>query len=57
MKDDLFYLPVKIGDVELRNPFIVASGPTVKRIDQIELAEQCGWGAASIKQAFTPFPY
>jgi len=57
MSDDLFYLPVKSGDVELRNPFIVASGPTVKRIDQMELAEQCGWGAASIKQAFNPYPY
>ena len=57
MSDDLFYLPIKIGDVELKNPFIVASGPTVKRIDQMELAEKCGWGAASIKQAFNPFPY
>ena len=48
MKDDLFYLPVKIGNVELRNPFIVSAGPTVKRVDQMELAEKCGWGAASI---------
>ena len=53
-KDDLFHLPVKIGNVELRNPFIVASGPTAKRIDQLELAEKCGWGAASIKQTFNP---
>ncbi len=57
MKDDLFYLPVKIGDIELKNPFIVASGPTAKRIDQLELAEKCGWGAASIKQTFNPVPY
>jgi dihydroorotate dehydrogenase/Pyruvate/2-oxoacid:ferredoxin oxidoreductase delta subunit len=57
MKEDLFYLPVKIGDVELRNPFIVASGPTAKRIDQLELAEKCGWGAAAIKQTFNPIPY
>ncbi len=56
-KDDLFHLPVQIGDVELKNPFIVASGPTVKRVDQIELAEKHGWGAASIKQAFNPYPY
>ena len=56
-KDDIFYLPVKIGNVELRNPFIVASGPTAKRIDQLELAEKCGWGAASIKQTFNPSPY
>jgi dihydroorotate dehydrogenase/Pyruvate/2-oxoacid:ferredoxin oxidoreductase delta subunit len=57
MKDDLFYLPVKIGNIELRNPFIVASGPTAKRIDQLELAQKCGWGAASIKQTFNPVPY
>jgi len=57
MKDDLFYLPVKIGNVVLRNPFIVASGPTAKRIDQLELAEKNGWGAASIKQTFNPAPY
>jgi dihydroorotate dehydrogenase/Pyruvate/2-oxoacid:ferredoxin oxidoreductase delta subunit len=57
MKDDLFYMPVKIGNVELRNPFIVASGPTAKRVDQLELAEKNGWGAASIKQTFNPFPY
>ncbi len=56
-KDDLFYLPVKIGNVELRNPFIVASGPTAKRVDQLELAEKSGWGAASIKQTFNPVPY
>ncbi len=57
MKDDFFYLPVKIGDVELRNPFIVASGPTAKRVDQLELAEKSGWGAASLKQTFNPVPY
>ncbi|MDI6753078.1 MAG: 4Fe-4S binding protein [Thermodesulfobacteriota bacterium] len=56
-KDALFYLPVKIGNIELKNPFIVASGPTAKRIDQLELAEKCGWGAASIKQTFNPVPY
>jgi len=57
MKDDLFYLPVKIGNVELKNPFIVASGPTTKRVDQLELAEKCGWGAAALKQTFNPVPY
>jgi len=56
-KDDIFYLPVKIGNIELRNPFVVASGPTAKRIDQLELAQKCGWGAASIKQTFNPVPY
>jgi len=57
MKDDLFFLPVKIGNVELKNPFIVASGPTTKRVEQLELAEKLGWGAASIKQTFNPTPY
>ncbi|MGQ9693760.1 MAG: 4Fe-4S binding protein [Thermodesulfobacteriota bacterium] len=57
MKEDLFYFPVKIGEVELRNPFIVASGPTAKRIDQLQLAEKCGWGAVAIKQTFNPIPY
>ncbi|MBU1205533.1 MAG: 4Fe-4S binding protein [Proteobacteria bacterium] len=57
MNDDLYYLPVKIGNVELKNPFMVASGPTTKRVDQLELAEKCGWGAAVIKQTFNPVPY
>jgi dihydroorotate dehydrogenase/Pyruvate/2-oxoacid:ferredoxin oxidoreductase delta subunit len=56
-REDLFHLPVRIGQVELRNPFIVASGPTSKRMDQLELAERSGWGAASIKQTFNPAPY
>jgi len=57
MKDDLFDLPVKVGGVEFRNPFMVASGPTVKRVDQLEQAEREGWAAASIKQTFNPIPY
>jgi len=57
MKDDLFYLPITVGGVELKNPFVVASGPTVKRVDQLELAERTGWAAASVKQTFNPVPY
>ena len=57
MKDDLFYLPVKIGGVEWKNPFMVASGPTVKWLSQLEQAEREGWAAASIKQTFNPIPY
>jgi dihydroorotate dehydrogenase/NAD-dependent dihydropyrimidine dehydrogenase PreA subunit len=57
MKDNLFYLPVMLGGVELKNPFVVASGPTVKRVEQMELAERSGWAAASIKQTFNPAPY
>lgn len=57
MKDDLFYLPVRIGGVELKNPFVVASGPTTKRVDQLQQAEGSGWAAASIKATFNPVPY
>src|SRR5512136_425708 len=57
MKSDLFDLPVAIGNVTLRNPFVVGSGPTVKNLEQIELIERCGWGAASTKQTYNPRPY
>ena len=57
MKDDLYQLPVRIGPIELRNPFVVASGPTAKQVDQLELAERSGWAAVSIKQTFNPAPY
>ena len=57
MKDYLFYLPVTLGGMEFRNPFIVASGPTAKRVEQLELAEKLGWAAVSIKQTFNPAPY
>jgi dihydroorotate dehydrogenase len=57
MKDALFELPVKIGDVTLRNPFVVGSGPTVKNLEQIRLIEKCGWGAVSTKQTYNPRPY
>ena len=57
MTDALFHLPVKIGNVTLRNPFVVSSGPTVKSLEQLELIEQCGWGAASTKQTYNPRPY
>jgi dihydroorotate dehydrogenase/Pyruvate/2-oxoacid:ferredoxin oxidoreductase delta subunit len=57
MKDSLFYLPVTLGGIELKNPFIVASGPTTKRVEQLELAEKVGWAAAAIKQTFNPTPY
>jgi dihydroorotate dehydrogenase/NAD-dependent dihydropyrimidine dehydrogenase PreA subunit len=53
----MFELPVAIGNVTLRNPFIVGSGPTVKNLEQIELIERCGWGAASTKQTYNPRPY
>lgn len=57
MHDALFELPVQIGNVRLRNPFVVGSGPTVKNLEQLELIERCGWGAASTKQTYNPRPY
>jgi len=57
MRDDLYYMPIKIGQVELKNPFVVASGPTTKRLDQLELAEREGWAAASIKLTMIPDSY
>ena len=57
MKDDLFHLPVELGGIQLKNPFMIASGPTAKRVDQLELAEKSGWGAAVLKQTFNPVPY
>ena len=57
MKGTLFDLPVTIGNVTLRNPFVVGSGPTVKNLPQLELIEKCGWGAASTKQTYNPRPY
>jgi len=57
MQDALFDLPVAIGNVTLRNPFVVGSGPTVKNLAQLELIEQSGWGAASTKQTYNPRPY
>ena len=49
MQSEPFELPVRIGNVTLRNPFIVGSGPTVKNIEQILLIEQRRWGGASTK--------
>ena len=57
MGTSLFELPVTIGNVTLRNPFIVGSGPTVKNLPQLELIEKCGWCAASTKQTYNPRPY
>ncbi len=57
MNGNEFQLPVKIGDVTLKNPFVVASGPTAKSVEQLELIEKCGWGAASTKLTLNPRPY
>ena len=55
--NDSIDLSVKLGDVTLRNPFVVGSGPTVKSVDQLKEAEDNGWAAASVKLAIDPVPY
>ena len=40
---------VKIGNVELKNPFIIEAGPTTRNGEHIKLAGEVGWGAAVTK--------
>lgn len=50
-------LEIDVGGLHWRNPFLVGSGPTAKRVDQLVQAERCGWGGASIKLVIDPPPY
>lgn len=50
-------LALAVGGLTFRNNFMVASGPTVKWKEQLVLAEESGWAAASLKLAFEPEPY
>jgi len=50
-------LSVNLKGVKFKNPFLVASGPTVKRLDQIKAASDSGWAGATIKAVIDPFPY
>jgi dihydroorotate dehydrogenase/Pyruvate/2-oxoacid:ferredoxin oxidoreductase delta subunit len=50
-------LSLQIGNVSFKNPFIVGSGPTVRNLEQIQMAQKAGWSGASIKLAIEPFPY
>ena len=50
-------LSVNLSGIKFKNPFLVGSGPTVKNLDQIKAAADCGWAGASIKLAIDPFPY
>ena len=43
--------------LSFRNPFIIASGPASKTVEQLEEAERAGWGGVSIKLTFDPEPY
>jgi len=46
-----------VAGLRFRNPFLVASGPATKRVDQLAEAERHGWGAVSLKLAIDPPPY
>ena len=50
-------LSVKIGDVTLKNPFIVGSGPTAMNIAQVLDAEKHEWAGVSLKLIIDPEPY
>ena len=50
-------LAVTIGGVTFKNPFYVASGPTVKSVRQLKRIEETGWAAASLKLSIDPAPY
>jgi len=56
-KDDLFYLPVKIGNVELRNPFIRRFRPHGQAVGPTGAGREMRVGAAALKQTFNPLPY
>ncbi len=57
MSSDGVYMPVKVAGLTFKNPFLVASGPTTKTVEQLVKAEECGWAGASLKLCFDPFPY
>ncbi len=50
-------ISVKMGNLKLKNPFIVGSGPTVRTVEQIVEAERNEWAAASLKLTIDPVPY
>lgn len=52
-----FNIPVTYAGIKFRNPFFVSSGPTTMTIEQLERAEECGWGGASLKLTIDPEPY
>lgn len=50
-------MPFQWAGLTLRNPFVVASGPTNKTVSQLIEAERHGWGAVSTKLIIDPEPY
>lgn len=56
-KTEDILMPMEWAGLTLRNPFIVASGPTNKTVEQLVEADEQGWGGASIKLTIDPEPY
>ena len=50
-------IPVAVAGLSFRNPFVVASGPTTKTVEQLVAAERHGWAGVSTKLAIDPAPY
>ncbi len=57
MENSEIRIPVAIGGITFKNPFYVASGPTVKTVRQLQRIEETGWAGASIKLTIDPAPY
>jgi len=57
MNKKFIFEPFTVGDACFRNPFYVSSGPTTRNLKQLQKAESCGWGGASIKLTIAPAPY
>ena len=49
-------LAVEAGGLRLANPFVVASGPTSKAVEQLVEAERAGWAGVSTKLTMDPAP-
>lgn len=50
-------ISVQFGSLKLKNPFVVASGPTARSLEQLQEAEDNDWAAACLKLAIRPTPY
>ena len=57
IENKFVFEPFSIGNAQFRNPFFVNSGPTTRNLKQLQKAEACGWGGASIKLTISPVPY
>jgi len=48
---------VSFGGLELKNPFVVASASTTRKLQQVKLAEEMGASAVILKAIVTKHPY